>query len=167
MKPESLDQEFLEFLNRCQPVLRRVCRAYAESPEDREDLFQETVYQLWRSYPSFRGESAPGTWVYRVALNTAISALRGRTKTQKPVALGTAHEQIASPAPESGDSRRIDLLTRMIRKLNQVDRALVLLYLEGLSYKELASILGLSESHVGVKLSRVKARLQGFARELE
>lgn len=167
MKPESLDQEFLEFLNRCQPVLRRVCRAYAESPEDREDLFQETVYQLWRSFPTFRGESSPGTWVYRVALNTAISALRSRTKTDKPMTLGMAHEQIASPTPESGDSRRIDLMYDMIRRLNQVDRALVLLYLEDLSYKELASILGLSENHVGVKLNRIKARLQGFARELE
>ena len=165
MKP-SLDQEFLEFLNRCQPLLRRVGRAYSDSPEDLEDLFQEMVYQLWRSYPTFRGESSPKTWVYRVALNTAISALRSRTKTEKPTALGTAHEQIATPAPK-GDPRRLDLLYRMIRRLSQVDRALVLLYLEGLSYKELASILGLSESHVGVKLSRIKARLQGFAKEPE
>ena len=136
MKQESLDQEFLVFLNRCQPVLRRVCRAYADSPQDREDLFQEMVYQLWRSYPSFHGESSPGTWVYRVALNTAISALRKKRKAEQYTAHETAHEQVSSPAAGDSDSRRIHLLDSMIRKLNQVDRALVLLYLEDLSYKE-------------------------------
>ncbi|HEU5180050.1 MAG TPA: sigma-70 family RNA polymerase sigma factor [Candidatus Polarisedimenticolia bacterium] len=165
MKPESLDQEFLEFLNGCQLILRRVCRAYADSPEDREDLFQEMVYQLWKSYPTFRGESSPGTWVYSVALNTAISALRRRTRTRTPTALEAAQEPMA-PA-SGGDSRQVDLLYGLIQRLNQVDRALVLLYLEELSYKEIASILGISENHVGVRLNRIKARLQGFAREMQ
>ena len=164
---EGMDQEFLEFLNRHQSVLRRVCRIYADSPEDREDLFQETVYQLWRSYPSFRGESSTGTWMYRVALNTAISALRRKTKANLEVALEAGLAQVPAPDPSVGEAGRIDQLYRMIRRLNQVDRALVLLYLEDLSYKELASILGLSESNVGVKLNRIKAKLQSFAKERE
>ena len=165
MEPKSLDQEFLEFLNRCQAVLRRVGRAYADSPEDREDLFQEMVYQLWRSYPSFRGESSDGTWVYRVALNTAISALRKKTKSGKPMVLEAAQEPIAPS--DAGGNAQIDLLYRMIGKLGQVDRALVLLYLEDLSYQELAGILGMSPSQVGTRLSRIRARLQGLVREMK
>ena len=165
MKLGGADQEFLELLNRYQLVLRRVCRMYANRPEDREDLFQETVYQLWRSYPSFRGGSLPGTWVYRVALNTAISALRRKTKAEKHAL--AASEQGASLDQNARPAGRMDLLYDLIRRLNHVERALILLYLEDLSYKELASILGLSESNVGVKLNRIKAKLQGFAKELE
>ena len=167
MKQEGHEQAFLELLNRYQLVLRRVSRMYADSPEDREDLFQETVYQLWRSYPTFRGESSTGTWVYRVALNTAISALRRKAKAGKQVTLEAAADLVAPPSPEGSESGQVHLLYGMIRKLNPVDRALVLLYLEDLSYKELASVLGLSESNVGVKLTRLKAKLQNFAKELE
>jgi len=166
-RPEGMEQEFLDFLNRYQPVLRRVCRMYADSPEDREDLFQETVYQLWRSYPSFRGESSRETWVYRVACNTAISALRKKTKPDRNVAMEEDLAQVPSPDPRGGEAGRIDLLHRMIRRLNQVERTLVLLYLEDLSYKDLANILGLSERNVGVKLSRIRVKLQSFAKELE
>lgn len=167
MKPEPLEQEFLEFLNRYQLTLRRVCRTYADSAEDREDLFQEMVYQLWRSYPSFRGESARSTWMYRVALNTAISALRGKTKRDRHIAPVEDLEQLPAREQKSGTSEQAGMLYRTIRRLNRVDRAVVLLYLEDLSYKELASILGLSESNVGVKLNRIRAKLQGFAKELK
>ena len=80
MNTEGKDLGFLELLNRFQPVLRRVCRTYAHSPEDREDLFQDMVYQLWRSYPPFRGESATGIWVYRVALNTGDQRVTKETE---------------------------------------------------------------------------------------
>lgn len=167
MKQGEADQGFLELLNRHQLALRRVCRMYADSPEDREDLFQETVYQLWRSYPSFQGGSLPGTWVYRVALNTAISALRRKTKAEKHVAPEADLEQVSSLDQPARQAGRMDLLYLLIRRLNHVERALILLYLEDLSYKNLASILGLSESNVGVKLNRIKAKLQSFAKELE
>lgn len=166
MKPEDMDQEFLEFLNHHQSVLRRMCRVYAHSLEDREDLFQEMVYQLWRSYPTFRQESSRGTWLYRVALNTALSALRRRTRTEKHVTLEN-EMGAAAPEPRGKESGQVEMLYRMIRRLNKVDRALVLLYLEDLSYQELGNILGLSESNVGVKLNRIKARLQSFAKEME
>ena len=167
MKPEGTDQEFLEFLNRFQYMIRRVCNMYADSPEDREDLFQEICYQLWRSYPSFRGGSSRETWMYRVALNSAVSALRRKTKASKHIELDTDLAQVSSPDPRADRDMRVDDLFSMIRRLNHVDRALVLLYLEDLSYKELASILGLSESNVGVKLNRIKAKLQSFARGQE
>ncbi len=166
MKPAGEEQEFLEVLNRYQPVLRRVSRMYADSPEEREDLLQETIYQLWRSYPTFRGESSHGTWVYRVALNTAISALRRRVKRPKEVPLEAAAQLGTPPGPWGSESERVRLLYGMIQKLNPVDRALALLYLEDLSYKELSSILGISESNIGVKLNRLKAKLQSFAKEL-
>jgi RNA polymerase sigma-70 factor (ECF subfamily) len=136
---------------------------YADGPEDREDLFQETVYQLWRSFPSFAGRSAPGTWIYRVALHTAISALRRRSNARRHVPLEAERLEVAAASAEED---RSELLYRLLRKLSEVDRALVLLHLEDLSYREIGAVLGLSESNVGVKLNRIKAKLQSFAREL-
>src|SRR5262249_51877431 len=102
--PEDRDQEFLEFLNRYQAAVRPVCRMYADRREDREELFQEVVFQLWKSYPSFRGDSSPGTWMYRVALNTAISAFRRSIRASALAAPETSVTNLPSPDPRSGES---------------------------------------------------------------
>jgi RNA polymerase sigma-70 factor (ECF subfamily) len=165
MKPGDIDQEFLAVVNRYQPLVHRVCRMYADTPEDRKDLFQETLFQLWRSYPSFQGRSHVATWVYRVALNTAITAVRkkGRAPEHVPLDEGASHENISTDA--SARDSRADLVYRAIGTLSPVERALVMLYLEDLSYREMADILGLSESNVGVKLNRIRSKLQDLVRE--
>ena len=160
MKAEHINDEFLELVNRYQPVIHRVCRMYADSPEDRRDLFQETLYQLWRSYPSFKGWSNFSTWVYRIALNTAITALRREKKRPYNVEFQDDMQQVPAPSGALDDAQRTGRLYRAIRSLNDVERALVMLYLDELSYKEMADVLGLSESNVGVKLNRIKAKLQ-------
>lgn len=165
MKAEDIDQEFLKLLNRYQPVIHKVCHMYADSPEDRRDLFQETLYQLWRSYPSFTGRSDFGTWMYRIALNTAITALRKERRKPEHVQIDDGLLQEVTPSDTLDEAQRTNLLYRAIRRLNQIERALVLLYLEDLSYKEMSDILGLSESNIGVKLNRIKTKLQNFIRE--
>jgi RNA polymerase sigma-70 factor (ECF subfamily) len=163
---ETVDQrEFLALVNAHRAALHRVCRGYTATPGDREELFQEIVHQLWRSYPTFRGDATPVTWVYRVALNTAITATRRRTRRPALVPL----ESTAEPASlETGeDATRLALLYRAIRKLDGVERALIMCYLDDLSYKRIAEVLGISESNVGTKLNRTKARLRDLVRRME
>jgi RNA polymerase sigma-70 factor (ECF subfamily) len=157
--PESTGEEaFLELLNTHQGVLHRICRAYAREHAEQQDLFQEIVYQLWRSFPRFRRESSQLTWVYRVALNTALTGVRRRARRPKFVPLDTAPEPAAphSSAPESGS----DVLHGVIGQLDRVDRALLMCYLDDLSYARIAEIAGISESNVGARLTRIRARLR-------
>ncbi len=164
MKPADLDEEFLTAVNRYQPLIHKVCRMYANTPEDRQDLFQEVLYQLWRSYPSFQGRSGLATWVYRVALNTAITTARKRWRTPEHVELDQDIRD--QPIPERVPDRdpRTHLLYHAIGMLSPIERALVMLYLEDVGYKEMSDILGLSESNIGVKLHRIRAKLQNLAR---
>ena len=156
-------------MNQHRPMLERVCRIYEDGAEERKDLFQEVVYQLWRSFPSYRGEANVKTWMYRVALNTAVTAFRQQAARPDLVEL----EETLSPGSNSAakavteESGRIEVLYRAIRKLNKVDRAVVTLYLEGFEYREIAETLGLTESNVGVKLNRAKAKLQEWVRGQE
>ena len=129
---------------------------YCNSNEDREDLFQDIVLQLWRSYPTFRGGSKVTTWLYRVALNIAITRLR--KKTGKFAELGPEAFQV--PAAEGGPDEEMAAMYRAIQRLSQIDQALTLLYLEDCSYREMAEVLGISEANVGFKLNRIKAQLR-------
>jgi len=157
---ERVEQGFLELLNRHQKLINKVIRIYAFDSEDRRDLLQEIVYQLWKSYGSFRAESKVSTWVYRVALNTAITSLRSNKKRPEHTELND--EIIASlQFQEATDkSEQLRQLYSAIKSLGEVDRALVMLYLEDLSYKEIGEVLGLTEDNVGVKLNRIKTKLR-------
>ena len=160
------DADFVALLNKYRGAIQRVSRMYALNGSDREDLVQEIVYQLWRSFPSFRREAVPMTWVYRIALNTAITGLRRRSRQPVHVPIDAA-VSVPSPSASAGFDPRIDLLYRAIRSLRDVDRALVMCYLDDLSYKQIADVLGLSETNVGVRLGRAKARLQDLVKDLE
>jgi RNA polymerase sigma factor (sigma-70 family) len=161
-----LDSDFLALLNEYRGAIRRVSRTYAASSGDREDLVQEIVYQLWRAFPSYRRESTRLTWVYRIALNTAITGLRRRARQPVQVPFEPCFDVPAPPA-SAGSEARTELLYRVIRSLSEVDRALVMCYLEGLNYKQIAVVLGISETNVGARLSRTKAKLQALVRGME
>lgn len=165
---KKIDEGFVALVNRHRPMLERVCRIYEDGPEERKDLFQEVVYQVWRSYPTYRGEASLKTWMYRVALNTAITRFRQQAARPEHVEL----QEDMSTGPRGGktateDQGRTELLYCAIRSLNRVDRAVVTLYLEGFEYREIAETLGLSETNVGVKLNRIRARLQEWMRGQE
>ena len=141
-----------------QALLFKVVRAYAFTTTDQEDLFQEVALQVWRSIPNFNQQSAVSTWIYRVSLNTAMTWTRNGKKHQE------SRESIDNVAhflrenPKVKDER-LDWLYEEIANLNAVDRSLTLLLLDGFSYKEMATMLGISESNVGVKVHRIKKHL--------
>lgn len=157
------DGDFLGLLNDFRGAIHRVARTYAAGSDDREELVQEIVYQLWRAFPSYRREAAPITWLYRIALNAAISALRRRSRRPAHVSLEAAAHLPSPPAPPIGDER-LELLYRAIRSLGEVDRALLMCHLDGLSYRQIGEVLGLSETNVGARLSRTRAKLQELVR---
>ena len=156
--PSILKEQFLFLITSHQGLIQKVCNMYGNSREDREDLFQDVVLQLWRSYPTFRGDAKVTTWMYRIALNTALTRLRQETKAERFVELGP--EAFLVPAVEGSPSEEMVAMHRAIRRLSQVDQALTLLYLEDCSYREMAEVLGISEANVGFKLNRIKAQLR-------
>ena len=133
---------------------------YCTEKDDREDLFQEIVLQLWRSYPSFKGEAKISTWMYRISINTAITSLRKNSRKPVTQALSVEHENINEITEQRIDVEYARELQLAINILSKIDKALVMLYLEEKSYKEIAEILGISESNVGVKINRIKKKLQ-------
>ena len=142
-----------------QGLLIKVVRAYASSAHDREDLFQEILFQVWTSIPSFRRDSAVTTWIYRVALYSGIAWSRKEGKHRDGrQALIPEHSPLLLPIEADP---RIDWLYEQIERLDPIDRSLILLLLDGFSYREMAATLGISESHVGVKINRIKKALAG------
>ncbi len=152
-----MEQEFLHIVNENQGILHKVSRTYADSEKDREDLFQDMVMHLWKAFPSFRAESKVSTWMYRIALNVAITGLRKRKRRPELSALDIA---LQVPVTTNDLEEEVALLYRAIRQLPQVERALVLLYLEDCSYEEIAEVLGITPNHVGVKLYRVRNKIR-------
>ena len=161
MKADSARAElFLGELEQHKRILHKVARAYCGNSSDREDLVQETVVQLWRSFGSFDGRARFSTWMYGVALNVAISFVRREGRRGRRAA---PHETVLLeelPAREPDErTREAELLEREIALLGEFDKALVLLYLDGNEYATIAGLLGISVSNVGTRLSRLKARL--------
>jgi len=166
LEKTRLDGDFLALLNEYRGAIQRVSRTYTASVGDREDLAQEIVFQLWRAFPSFRRESGALTWVYRIALNTAITGLRRRARQPVHVSLDAAVD-LPSPSPAVSTGARTEQLYRAIRALGKVERALIMCYLDELTYRQMADVLGISESNVGARLSRTKAKLQDLVRGKE
>jgi RNA polymerase sigma factor (sigma-70 family) len=151
---------FLERIDRHRGILFKVAAAYCASAQDREDLVAETIAQLWRSYPRFDGRVAFSTWMYRIAVNTAISFYRGEARRRRAATMPeSVLERVPAPQASEADDR-LDLVRELIAQLEPLDRALMLLYLEEYSYAEIGTILGVSESNVGTKIGRIKARLK-------
>jgi len=139
-------------------LIYKVCRMYAYTTADREDLFQEIVIQLWKAYPKFKGESKFSTWLYRVALNTAITGLRKKKdfiESREPTQLP---EQISEENP--GREEELGQLYKAIDQLNQVEKAIIMLYMEDRSYEEMEEILGISQGNLRVKMNRIKDKLR-------
>ncbi|WP_394367604.1 RNA polymerase sigma factor [Moheibacter lacus] len=158
---KSKEIEFTQLIENNQGIVHKVCRIYCDSPEAHEDLFQEIVLQLWKSFDSFKGDAKFSTWMYRVGLNTAITLIRKKKKNIPTTSIDSqpffdvrAHEF------DEEKEERLKLLYKAIKKLNDVERALVLLYLEDLPYKEIAQTLGISEVNARVKMNRAKDKLK-------
>jgi len=149
------EEEFLKLVGQHQGIIHKICKLYRDQKEDREDLFQEIVFQLWKSVDGFDGRSKFSTWMYKVALSTAIAVYRKRA----PVIVFT--DELPEHADASpGINDHSDRLLEVLKTLDDADKALIVLYLEDLSYREIAEISGISENYVGVKLNRIKSKIQ-------
>lgn len=137
-----------------------MARLYTNSPEEEQDLFQEIVLQLWRSYGSFRGNSKISTWMYRIALNTAITLYRKKGRSPQTDALQDKHYFRPQNEESAEKNQQIDTLYTVIKLLPKVERAVVTMYLDDLSYREIAENLGISEVNARVKMNRLKKTLK-------
>ncbi len=168
------ESRFREWLGAHRGILAKVVHSFAGSAADAADLEQQMLLQLWLALPSFAGEAKPSTWIYRVCLNTAMTWRRGTRRRERHIDHAANPIEIAAPsatpAEHAGDRELLDRLYAAIRALPDFDRVLVLLSLDGLAYREIAEITGLTENHVGVTLTRARKRLahylEGIVNEL-
>ena len=157
---DAAEQEFLALLEAHRGIIGKVAATYARDHADREDLGQEIVSQLWRAFPGWDRGRRFSTWMYRIALNTAISWLRSESRrARRFVPADDSVHEIAAGEPEDADER-LAVLQRLVASLSDADRALVLLYLDGNAYDVIADVLGISESNVATRMHRIKARLR-------
>jgi RNA polymerase sigma-70 factor (ECF subfamily) len=158
-RKQHADPAFVDLVYEHQGILRRICSVYASSPEDREDLYQEILMQSWRSFASFNGRSQFSTWLYRVALNTAL--LRRRREAGKlAIASETGMSVDIAMDDRSERDSEVASLQQCIQELPALNRAIILLHLERRSYAEIAEITGLSRANVSVRLVRIKDELR-------
>lgn len=158
----SREQQFKEWVEKYKAILIRIVRSFAAQLSDQDDLFQEILLQLWISLPKFKGQSEESTWIYRVAFNTALTWKRSGKRKDRNLQL-LPPEQVQDGCEKKtsqfGDEQVIERLYQSIHSLPIVDASLVLLALDGLSYKQMAEVLGITESSVGARLNRAKAKL--------
>ena len=132
---------------------------YCNSREDKEDLFQDIVLQLWRAYGSFNGDSKVSTWIYRIALNNAITRLRKETKNGKFAELDDNAFEIAY-TDNKEENEQVLQMYAAIKKLSEVERAITMMYMDDHSYREIAEVIGLSESNIGFNLNKIRTKLK-------
>ncbi|MBS1608911.1 MAG: sigma-70 family RNA polymerase sigma factor [Bacteroidetes bacterium] len=161
MTSAAEQEEFLKLVEDNKAIIYKICNSYCPNRNDRQDLAQEIVYQLWKSGKAFSGQHKFSTWMYRVALNVAISFYRKRKSTVQEISLG---EHL--PEPEDKDDgtgtmeENINRLQQFISELKELDRALMILYLEEKTYKEISEVLGITETNVATKIGRIKEKLK-------
>lgn len=164
---ESKEEIFLKNLNQNLGIAHKVCRIYFNDEEARKDALQEMIYQLWRSFDSFEGKSKFSTWMYSVCINTALKYIKTITEKRKMEVLPQEHihvpesDQISDQSSQNHDHEEsIAALYNAISTLSSLNKAIVLLYLEGMTYEEIASITGITKSNVSVRLVRIRRELE-------
>lgn len=158
MKQQDLEQQFLTLIENNKKTIYKVSLMYADDNEHQQDIYQDIVLNLWTAFPSFRGDSKDSTWVYRIALNTCVSELR--RKKSKPLTTPLTYDLEQLMDDDGAYREQVRELYRLINRLSQLERAIILLWLEEKSYDEIGSILGITSSNVGVKISRIKEKLK-------
>ena len=157
MTGKEQQQIFEDWLSQHKALIFKIIRAYTVTEMEQDDLFQEIIIQVWHSVPKFRGEASVITWLYRISLNTAIKWTKKERKHYKSEALEEVQHILQESRIQTDE--RLTWLYEEIYKLDEIDRSITLLLLDGFSYKEMAFILGISESNVGVKINRIKKQL--------
>lgn len=149
------ETQFIQLISAHQGIIHKICGLYRDTAQDREDLFQEIVFQLWKSAPAFQGKSQFSSWMYRIALNTAITSFRKKAPDIRYMPVLPDR-----PDEPGAQDEAFEQLWSALKQLNDADKALITLYLEDLGYREIAAITGITENNVGVKLNRIKSKIQ-------
>jgi len=152
------EEAFSSMIKNHEGIIYKITRVYCDTPDDQMDLYQDIVYQLWKGFDSFKGNSKRSTWMYRVALNTAYSFLRKQKKRGSKVAIDHLH--LSYEIKDSLLEERLEEMYAQIKKLKEMDRAIILLLLEGKKYEEIATITGFTRSNVATRISRIKEKLR-------
>ncbi|POS01304.1 RNA polymerase sigma factor [Flavobacterium croceum] len=155
-----MEQQFVSLLKENQNLIHKVCRLYTCTEDTHKDLFQEITIQLWKAYPKFRGEAKFSTWAYRVALNTAITLYRKDVKQVKTTEYEKCSFFISQEEYNPEEEEQLKLMYKAIHQLNDIEKALVFMYLEDKDYTEIAETLGISEVNARVKMNRIKGKLK-------
>lgn len=153
------EEKFVQIIKEHEGILFKITTVYTDNGDDQKDLYQDIVFQLWKSFDSFRNESKISTWMYRIALNTALTRINKKKRKGHSVPI----DQVVLKQTEQYDTEfeeRIKLLYHHIKQLNVLEKGLILLLLEGKKYEEIAEISGLSPSNVGTRISRIKQKLK-------
>ena len=154
------EKQFINLINEHQGLIHKVCIMYESDRDIRTDLFQEIVLQLWKSFPSFRGESKITTWMYRIALNTAISGYRKRTRKVKTEDLHEMHFNISEQYGGDENEENVHRLQHAIRQLSGIERAMVMMALEEIPYEDIAETIGITQNNVRVRMNRIREKLR-------
>lgn len=165
MKPQEQEAEFVSLLEENQNIVHKICRLYTQSEAEHKDLFQEISIQLWRSFDRFEGKSKFTTWMYRVGLNTAITLYR---KNKKRLDTNPLNDEISRIELDQYDpvvDEQLNWLYQTIEEFSEIDKALVLLYLDDKRYDEIAQTLGISDVNARVKMNRIKQRLKKMIKQ--
>ncbi len=157
---KELEHNFVTNLEQNQNIVHKVCRIYTNDPDSHNDLFQEITIQLWKAYPKFRGDAKFSTWMYRVALNTAITLYRKSKRSLSTTDIESIDFKIKAEEYDDEVEQQLKLMYSAVKQLNDIEKALVFLYLEDKSYKEIAETMGISEVNARVKMNRVKTKLK-------
>jgi RNA polymerase sigma-70 factor, ECF subfamily len=160
-------EEFLALVQGHKSLIHKVCNLYEENPSLRPDLYQEIVLNLWKNFEKFNGEAAFSTWMYRVAINTAISLYRKETLRSPRINYSAAFPQVADSPPAREQQLQLEQLYRALRQLPEVDRALVMMYLDDCSYKKMEEVMGIKEATLRVRMNRIKDKLRELTKEEE
>lgn len=159
---KSTEIVFVNLLEENQNILHKICKLYTSDLDSHNDLFQEMVIQLWKAYPSFKGDSKFTTWAYRVALNTAISLYRSSKRKITTVDWDISLQNIKYEEYSHEEEQQLKLMYCAVRQLNDIEKALVYMYLEDKDYAEIAETLGISEVNARVKMNRIKTKLKNI-----
>lgn len=152
--------DFLAIISANQRLIFKICNAYCQNVTDREDLAQEIIFQLWKSWGKYNSSVKLSTWMYRIALNVAISYYRKGKKETQTTLMGDQLFEIADDSFQDGLEENLNALQQFINELKPLDKALMLLYLEEKSHKEMAEIIGITSTNVATKISRIKEQLK-------
>lgn len=157
---KELEHSFITELERNQNIVHKVCRIYTSNKDQHNDLFQEITIQLWKAYPKFRGDSKFSTWMYRVALNTAITLYRKSKRSIKTQDYETVIFKIKSEDYDDTEEEQLKIMYEAIKQLSDIEKALIFLYLEDKNYREIAQTIGITEVNARVKMNRIKTKLK-------